>query len=157
DRKELILLGFNFTYLDMEHSRSFGVALKNKRMVQEAVKLFEADSTRREYRPGLPSFVVSPVNARRQLAKFIRGARKRLLIYDPQISDPAMLRLLDERAKAGVEVQVVGSVKRSRASFAVRKMVRLRLHTRTMIRDADGIFIGSQSLRPAELDQRREI
>ena len=33
----------------------------------------------------------------------------------------------------------------------------MRLHTRTMIRDDEEVFPGSQSLRTAELDARREV
>jgi hypothetical protein len=33
----------------------------------------------------------------------------------------------------------------------------MRLHTRTIIRDGRQAFVGSQSLRPAELDSRREL
>jgi cardiolipin synthase len=157
DRRELYLLGFNFTYIDMEHSRSFGVVLKNRRVVREAVKLFEADTKRQTYTPAVPAFVVSPLNARKELAKLIRSARKRLLIYDPKISDPAMLDLLEQRAKAGVEIRVIGSVENSRTTFQVRRMVRLRLHVRAMICDSGRVFLGSQSLRASELDQRREV
>ena len=35
--------------------------------------------------------------------------------------------------------------------------MRMRFHTRTIIRDRDAAFIGSQSLREAELDRRREL
>ena len=157
DRSVLYLLGFNFTYIDIEHSRSFGVVVKNRRIVHEAVKLFEADTKRQAYHAGLPSFVVSPLNARKELTKFLRGAKKRLLIYDPKISDSAMLELLEERSKAGVEVRVIGCVESDRANFPARKMVRLRLHTRTILRDSEHVFLGSQSLRAPELDQRREV
>src|SRR5579862_9867807 len=53
DRRELYLLAFNFTYIDMEHSRSFGVVCRRKEIVREAVKLFEADTRRKNYRAGL--------------------------------------------------------------------------------------------------------
>jgi len=76
DRRQLYLLGFNFTYLDMEHSRSFGLVVKNRRIVQEAVKLFEADATRQAYTAGLSSFVVSPLNARKQLCEIYRGRQE---------------------------------------------------------------------------------
>jgi phosphatidylserine/phosphatidylglycerophosphate/cardiolipin synthase-like enzyme len=36
-------------------------------------------------------------------------------------------------------------------------LTRLRLHTRTIVRDGADVFVGSQSLRRAELDKRREI
>ena len=49
DRETLYALGFNFTRLDIEKSRSMGVATKNKTIVAEAIKLFEADSTRQPY------------------------------------------------------------------------------------------------------------
>ena len=39
----------------------------------------------------------------------------------------------------------------------VKKLSKLRLHTRTIIRDGRQAFIGSQSLRAAELDSRREV
>ncbi len=46
DRNELFVLGFNFTYLDMEHSRSFGLITHESKLVKEAVNLFDADTKR---------------------------------------------------------------------------------------------------------------
>src|SRR6202040_4331524 len=37
------------------------------------------------------------------------------------------------------------------------KLTKIRLHTRTILKDASQAFIGSQSLREAELDSRREV
>jgi len=155
DRKELYLLAFNFTHLDIDHSRSFGLITRNPKLVQEAGKLFDTDTKRQNYTAGYSKFLVSPVNARKELAKFLKGAKKELLIYDPQISDRAMLRILDERKKAGVDVRVIGEV--SRARFPARNLSRLRLHTRMILRDRQDAFLGSQSLRQLELDARREI
>ncbi len=157
DRRELFLLSFNFTHLDIDHSRCFGLVTTNSKLVAEAVKLFEADSTRQPYVPGLSSFVVSPLNARKQLAAFLKDAKKELLIYDPEISDPAMLRLLDARAQAGVQIQVIGRVSRADSNLSVRKLSTMRLHTRTIIRDGKQAFVGSQSLREMELGSRREL
>ena len=92
DRRVLYLLAFNFTYLDMERSRSFGIVTTNKKHVLEAARLFEADTKRLAYTPGSATFIVSPLNARKQLTTFIRGAKKELLIYDPEIADPAILK-----------------------------------------------------------------
>ncbi|HLJ50402.1 MAG TPA: phospholipase D-like domain-containing protein [Bryobacteraceae bacterium] len=157
DRKELFVLGYNFTYLDIEHTRSFGIITRTPKLVSEAVRLFEADTKRQPYTGGQPGFVVSPVNARNQLAAFIRGARKQLLIYDPEISDDSMIRILDERAKAGVEIRIIGRLPRASAKLSVRKLGYIRLHTRTLIRDGQQAFIGSQSLREVELAARREV
>ena len=157
DRRELFVLGFNFTYLDIEHSRSFGLITTNRKVVQEAVKLFEADTKRQPYTPGLAAFVVSPANARKELSAFVKGAKKQLLIYDPDIGDPAIIRILEERAKAGVEVKIIGKMSHASGNLSVRKLAQIRLHTRTIIRDGRQAFVGSQSLRALELDARREI
>jgi phosphatidylserine/phosphatidylglycerophosphate/cardiolipin synthase-like enzyme len=155
DRKELYVLGFNFTHLDIDRSRSFGIITRNPKLVAEAVRLFETDTKRQEYSPSHHNFVVSPANARRELARFIKGAEKELLIYDLNISDKPMLRLLEERRRLGVDIRVLGSVSGNRLpSYELKRM---RLHTRTIIRDRSQAFIGSQSLRQLELDARREI
>ena len=125
--------------------------------MQEAVKLFEADTKRQPYSPGLPNLVVSPENARKQLSAFLKGARKELLIYDPEVSDPGMIRILEERAEAGVDVKIIGKLTRRSALLHARKLAHMRLHTRTIIRDGDHAFIGSQSLREFELEKRREL
>jgi len=155
DRKELYVTAFNFTHLDMERTRSFGLITRNPKLVGEAVKLFEADTKRQVYTAGNSKFLVSPVNARKELTKFIKSAKKELLIYDPKISDRAMLRLLEDRRKAGVEVRVIGKV--SHKHLTSCELSRMRLHTRTIVRDRTHVFIGSQSLRQLELDARREI
>src|SRR5258706_16217176 len=67
DRKVLFLLAFNITYLDIDHSRTFGIVTRNRHLVREAIKLFEADTKRTPYEAGLTSFVVSPLNSRHQL------------------------------------------------------------------------------------------
>jgi cardiolipin synthase len=157
DRRELYVLGFNLTYLDIAHSRSFGIVTRQSKVVHEAVKLFEADAGRRAYEASMDTFVVSPVNARRVLTEFIQKTRKELLIYDPDASDRAMVRLLQEKASAGVDIRVIGNLSPKRSTLQVHKMPQMRLHTRTMIRDGRIAFVGSQSLRELELDARREV
>jgi cardiolipin synthase A/B len=156
DRKELHVLGFNFTYLDMEHSRSFGLITHDPKLVNEAVKLFDADTKRQTYEAGSSHFIVSPVNAREELSSFISGARKELLIYDPKIADPRMIRLLEDRVKAGVDVKIIGKLAGGNRLTA-RNLAQMRLHVRSMVRDGSHVFLGSQSLRAAELETRREV
>jgi cardiolipin synthase len=156
DRCVLYVLSFNFTSLDINHSRGFGLVTSRPAHVQEAVRLFKADCTRTRYVSKVETFVVSPANARQVLGTFIKRAKKQLLIYDPGLSDKEMLRLLQERAKAGVEIKVIGKVS-GKSSLDVRKLDGSRLHTRTIIRDRRQAFVGSQSLRSPELDSRREV
>src|SRR6185295_5510820 len=151
DNKILHVYGFNFIGLDMLKSRSFGVITKNDKLVNEATKLFMADFDRLTYTPGYERLVVSPENARERLSRFIAGARRQLLIYDPQVSDDAMLRLIAERIKAGVDVRVLGKVE-SKWNVRSEKYPGRRLHIRAIIRDGKRAFLGSQSLRRLELE-----
>jgi cardiolipin synthase len=157
DRRVLYLLTFNYTHLDVEHSRSFGLVIDNPDVVEEASRLFYADVRRQLYRPELKSFVVSPINARQQLSHFIKGAEKQLLIYDPEISDRAMIHLLRDRAREGVEIRIIGRVVKPSDEFDPGRLMRMRFHTRAILRDRREAFLGSQSLRESELDNRREL
>lgn len=157
DRRELFVLAFNLTHADMERSRSFAIVTRKPEAVREAVKLFEADCKRKPYEGAPPGFLVSPVNARKELGEFIQGAKKELVIYDPQVSDRAMIRFLNARAKAGVKIRVIGRMIGAVAGITVHKLPNQRLHTRTMVRDGKDAFVGSQSLREMELDSRREV
>ena len=64
-----------------------------------------------------------------------------------------MIRLLDERAKAGVEIKILGRLTRPSSNFSARRLSHIRLHSRTIIRDGQKAFIGSQSLRKLELEE----
>jgi phosphatidylserine/phosphatidylglycerophosphate/cardiolipin synthase-like enzyme len=156
DNSVLHAYGFNYTRLDLK-SRSFGVITRDRRLVQEAMKLFEADMNRKPYDPSFAGFVVSPENSREALTAFIRGAQKQLLIYDAQVSDSLVLRVLGQRARAGVEIRVIGKMEKEPPGVTAVKLAGMRLHVRSIVRDGRAVFIGSQSLRRLELDGRREI
>ena len=157
DGTYLHVYGFNFTTLDIDKSRSFGIVTRDRKIVAEAVKLFEADALRQNYSPGHRRMVVSPENSRELLTAFIKGAKKQLLIYDAQISDNQIQKVLQERSKAGVEIRVIGSLEKSLKDVKVRQLSEMRLHVRAIVRDGREAFIGSQSLRRLELEGRREV
>lgn len=154
---ELYVLGFNYTELDINRSRSFGIVTKDPSLVKAASALFQADSTRQPYEATHDRLVISPETTRKLLSDFIKGAKKELLIYDEKVSDKAMVKLLRERVAAGVEVKVIGKVVPPIPGVATIKSTRLRLHVRAMVRDRKTVFVGSQSLRRLQIDGRREI
>ena len=154
----LFVLAFNYTKLDIDKSRSFGLITKNKALVNAAEALFDADCTRQPYSPNCEDdFVVSPECSRVALTRFIRSAEKQILIYDQKLSDPMMLRLLQSKVKDGVEVRVIGKAGKGSQGIDSVKLADRRLHVRAIIVDGREVFIGSQSLRKLELDGRREI
>jgi cardiolipin synthase A/B len=156
DAKKLYVLAYNLTRNDIGHCRSLGIVTRRRDLVAEASKLFDADFDRKDYAGDSPSLIVSPVNARARLGAFLRKSRKQLLIYG-SITDRACIRLLQERAKAGVEIRIIGRLGRRADGLHVERYPGRRMHLRAMVRDGRAAFVGSQILRKAELDERREI
>lgn len=156
DDKVLYVLGFNFTHMDIDLSRSFGMGITKRSTVKEAIRLFESDSRRRPYTKVKDDLVISPINARKCLTDFIAGAKQQLLIYEMKISDSDFIKLLNKKISAGVEVRVLSRASAKNGSIPVRRLPS-RLHLRAMLRDGNTAFLGSQSLRKLELEARREI
>ena len=156
DERLLFVLLFNYTSIDAR-SRSFGVLTARRQDVAEGVRVFEADLTRQSVTPPVRQLVTSPETARKRLSDFLARARKELLIYDPKVSDPAMIRVLEERVRKGVAVRIIGGVGKRARLISAEKLPNLRLHARVVIRDGRQAFLGSQSLRAVELDARREV
>ncbi len=153
----LYVFGYNFTRLDIDHSRSLGIATRKRALVHEALRLFEADFDRKPYSGGAKDFLVSPVNARERLAAFLRGAKKQLWIYDGALTDHKMIEILEARHAAGVEIRIIGRVEKGRHHLEAAPFAGRRQHLRCIVRDGRAAFLGSQSLRRPELDARREI
>jgi phosphatidylserine/phosphatidylglycerophosphate/cardiolipin synthase-like enzyme len=158
DRRRAYILGFNYTDEDLR-SRSFGVEVRSRKIVNEVLRLFDSDANRTDFAPRVRDLVVSPENARRRLEQFIQRARTSLDIYDPQASDDQMLALLARKANGGVRIRLLGELEKKwqKSGVKARAFPGERLHVRAIIRDGRRAFVGSQSLRKLELDERREV
>jgi cardiolipin synthase A/B len=157
DRRILYLLTFNFTFLDIHHSRSFGMITEETALVNEAVRLFEIDTLRQTGHMEFEHFIISPINARERLTEFILGAEKEILIYDDKLSDAQIIRHLEALSESGIEIKVIGEMDKRPKGIEVKKLPDLHLHTQAIIRDRKQVFFGSQSLRRVELEDRREV
>lgn len=159
DNRRAFILGFNYTYADIRKSRSFGVMTTKKKVVRQILQLIEADANRQTFEGALPNLVISPENSRARLSRFIKKARRDLMIYDPNVCDDAMIRLLKARAAGGVRVRILGNLEKKwrGEDLRVEDLPGKRLHVRAIIRDGRDAFVGSQSLRKLELDGRREV
>jgi cardiolipin synthase len=151
----LHVFAFNYTKADIR-GRSFGAVVDDEKMLREGERLFEADFTKQTYEPASKALVISPENSRPVLTAFLEGAKKELLIYDHKVSDGRMIKLLLARAKAGVDVRIIGHVAKDGTDLMCERL-KFRQHVRAIVRDASNAFLGSQSLRTLELDGRREV
>ena len=69
-----------------------------------------------------------------------------------------MIAELRKRAKAGVRIRILGKLEKKWHGQGLKsKDLHIRLHVRAMMRDGRRAFIGSQSMRRLELDERREV
>src|SRR5207249_5638955 len=145
---------FNYTGLDIRHSRSFGVITRNPSTVREAWRLIQTDEDRsRAFHPRKTNLVISPENARSRLTRFIRKARRELLVYDAGLTDDQMIAELKRRAKAGVRVRILGRLENKWHCKRLKlRSLHCRLHVRAIVRDRRRAFVGSQSMRRLELD-----
>jgi cardiolipin synthase A/B len=160
DRCQAFVLGFNYTRQDVEKSRSLGLVTRNPKVVRDILKIIDADHNRTDLKIKSTRVVVSPENARERLTAFIKRARRELLIYDMNVSDDELIALLKEKAESGVTIKVLGTVEKKwepELAWRVRPFTAMKLHVRCLIRDRQAAFVGSQSLRKLELDERREV
>jgi cardiolipin synthase A/B len=160
DKRQAFVLGFNYTRQDIEKSRSLGLVTRNPKIVRDLMKVIEADHNRTDLEITSTRVVVSPENARQRLMDFVRRARRELLIYDMNISDDEMIALLKKQAESGIRIKVLGNVEKKwldELAWKVRPFKTMKLHVRCMVRDRTAAFVGSQSLRKLELDNRREV
>jgi polyphosphate kinase len=157
DRTNVYILGYNLTRRDIAHARSFGIATRQKSLVAEAIRLFEADFDRQLYTPRLDQFVVSPFNSRASILSLIEEAREQLLIYEPRLTDRLIQKALEQRAMAGINVRIISKVAKNANAVQVAAYPGERMHVRAIVQDSRRVFIGSQGLRRAELDRRREV
>ncbi len=160
DRQKAFVLGFNYTLQDIQKSRSFGLVTRNPAIVRDILNVIDADHNRVAPKITSTRIVVSPENARERLAGFIGRARRELLIYDVGLTDDKIIALLKQKAESGVKIKVLGSVEKKwegELAWRVRSFKTMKLHVRGIVRDRQAAFVGSQSMRKLELDQRREV
>jgi len=109
------------------------------------------------YTPRLDQFVVSPFNSRASILSLIEEAREQLLIYEPRLTDRLIQKALEQRAMAGINVRIISKVAKNANAVQVAAYPGERMHVRAIVQDSRRVFIGSQGLRRAELDRRREV
>ena len=155
DREKLFVLGYNLTRIDIDRSRSLGIATKKPDLVLEALKLFEADFDRNPYGGNARDFLVSPQNARERLDRVPQGrADASCSIYgagDGQRDHPRCWRSASARASS---VRIIGKVERGH-DLTAEKYPGARLHVRAIVRDRRRAFVGSHGPAPAGAGRAR--
>ena len=161
DDSVALVFTFNPTRENLHYTRDFGVEIHDPGVASEINRLFDADWDDISFTPNPSSpLLISPFNSREKISELLASAEQSIHIADAKVEDPAIVRLLVEKANSGVEVRVLGDEKNSLTlptPIQSRATPRFKLHAKCTIVDGKRAVIGSMNLRTESLDRRREV
>ena len=148
DEGPAMVASLNFTTKCFRDTVDAVVITHDAAVVDGLRRLHAADRDSRGIPEGLPDrLIVGPERARRQFTALIEGAQSSIRLIDPKLSDPALTRVLDERRRDGIAVEVHGK----------KRLNGLRSHGKLLLIDHRIAVVGSLALAALSLDFRREV
>jgi len=150
DDSTAVVASLNFTQKCFRETCDFLLVSQDPRLVASLLRLFDSDCRAPDSlypRNMSERLIVGPENARRRIAALIQQAKKRIRIIDHRMVDPAMLALLRKKEAGGVKVEILDD----------REIGGLRSHGKMLLLDDAIAVLGSISLSPPSLDNRREM
>ncbi|MBK6317117.1 MAG: FHA domain-containing protein [Blastocatellia bacterium] len=162
DGRQSLVFTFNPTRENLHYTRDFGVILYDDETTSELNRLFDADWNDSAFVPQSKSnLLVSPYTSRAGMESLLRGAQKSIHLWDAKVEDPAILKILREKVKAGLDVRVLGDEKSPFGAGSgepgFRAITRFKLHAKCVLVDGETASIGSMNLRTQSFDRRREV
>jgi phosphatidylserine/phosphatidylglycerophosphate/cardiolipin synthase-like enzyme len=160
DESVALVFTFNPTRENLHYTRDFGIEVYNPQVATEIDRLFAADWDNTSFTPNEDSpLLISPFNSRKKMNDILEGAEKSIHIADAKVEDPAIVQLLVNKARSGVEVRILGSQHGAPlpSSLDSRAIPRFKLHAKCTIVDGKRAVIGSMNLRTESFDKRREV
>ena len=150
DESVAVISSANLTRKCFEETGDFLLVTREPGIVRSLVRLFDQDA--RSPGAGLPEgfsrrLIAGPETARARMRELICGAQHSLRIVDHRVKDPEMLRLLEQREKAGITTAVFGR----------GALPGLKSHGKLMVIDGRRAVLGSISLSGPSLNRRREL
>ena len=122
DREELHVYGFNYTAVDLK-SRSFGLVTRDRKMVKEALRLFEADARPPGVRAdGRTASSSAPRTRASSSPRSSSARRSRWRSTTRRSPTRRCCGCCNQKAKAGVDVRVIGKVGKRGGSLRVQKL-----------------------------------
>jgi phosphatidylserine/phosphatidylglycerophosphate/cardiolipin synthase-like enzyme len=161
DQSVAFVFTFNPTRENLHYTRDFGVQLYDPSVASEINRLFNADWNDTSFTPDVESpLLISPFNSRKKISLLLASAEKSIHITDAKLKDPEIVRMLVDKARRGVEVQVLGDGRHGSelpSAIQSRATPRFKLHAKCTIIDGTRAVLGSMNLRSESLDRRREV
>jgi phosphatidylserine/phosphatidylglycerophosphate/cardiolipin synthase-like enzyme len=135
----------NLTRKSFRRTRDFLFVTRNAGVVGDLADLFERDSSRAAA-ASTARLIVGPEGSRAWMERLLSSAQTSIRIVDHKLSDRAILAILRDRRRHGVQVEIQGSGSDG-----------LKPHGRLIIVDGAVAVFGSFALSARSLDSRREV
>ena len=168
DRQAAIIMNQNLTESSFNGNREHGVVTTTPAIVSETLRIFEADWRDEPLDTSLEHVITSPENSRDVFLGLIASATSSIDLYAEVIRDDGFVAALGDAVDRGVRVRLIVNesgdaldqgynVRLANLGVEIRFSGRLYVHTKTMIFDDDGVFIGSQNPTANSFDNNREV
>jgi phosphatidylserine/phosphatidylglycerophosphate/cardiolipin synthase-like enzyme len=159
----------------LTETRDYAVVTTSKREVAEMIACFNADWSRKPFKPDPKSRLIwCPNDGRERIAEFIDGAEKSLWIQNERYQDTVIIERLVQALNRGVRVRIMArpahKLKKNKLVEAVgglrimhdvgakvHKLKNLKLHGKMLLADEKRAIVGSINLTPGSFDARREL
>jgi phosphatidylserine/phosphatidylglycerophosphate/cardiolipin synthase-like enzyme len=162
------IMTLNLSKSAFTKNREFGLIVSDPLIVDELLKIFNADWNRKPYFPELSSLVVSPENSRTKIMDLLKSAKKEIDIYAEEIEDRKFIDTLKEKAQT-VKVCVIvadpSSIDVNKAAIDELKkyMIEIKattspfIHAKVIIVDRELAYVGSVNFSSTSFDKNREV
>jgi phosphatidylserine/phosphatidylglycerophosphate/cardiolipin synthase-like enzyme len=148
DNGPAVVASLNLTRTCFSSTVDALVVTRDPAVVDGLQRIHEADRDGRPLPAGLPErLIVGPERARQQFTALIDGAQSSIRLIDPKLSDPVLMKRLDERREEGIAIDIHGE----------KKLGGLKSHGKLMLIDNAIGVVGGLALAALSLDFRREV
>jgi cardiolipin synthase len=165
----------NWETRDLTETRDYAVLTTSKREVAEMIDCFNADWSRKPFKPDPKSRLIwCPDDGRERIAAFIDGAKKTLWLQNERYQDTVIIERLVQAVNRGVRVHIMArpahKLKKNKLVEAVgglrimhdvgakvHVLKHLKLHGKMLLADEKRAIVGSINLTPGSFDARREL
>lgn len=175
DDHTAFIQSLNWETRNITETRDFAVVTSHKHEVNEVIDCFEADWSRKEFKPSEDSHLIWCVgNGRQRIAEFIDTAEHSLWLQNERYQDPVIIERLVRASRRGVKIhtmvrpphklkkqkliEAVGGLRTmDDVGIKVHRLKGLKLHAKLLVADGTRSIVGSINLAPGSFDSRREL
>ena len=168
DQNLALIMTFNFTHSTFTKERNFGLIIDDPAMIQEIIRIFNADTQHKNISVTHPNLVWSPNNSREKILNFINDAHSEIKIYAQDVSDYQTIGALAKAARAGKKIQILMPEPRQtthskkfaylkKAGIDIRFSKNYLIHAKVMIVDRKRAMLGSTNLTRSSINENREL